>query len=392
MDTRLVTPRFMVITVAALAYFVALGMLFPVLPQYVEDELGGSAVAVGLSVGAFGLSSAVLRPIVGAWGDRRGRRFLIMLGSLSASVAIAANVFATTVPMVIAFRLASGFGEAAMFVGVAAAVQDLAPPERRAEAASYFSISIYAGLAMGPILGEVLLEGAGFDTVWLVAAGSAVLGGVLGWWAPNDVDPEATRPTRFLHRAALRPGAVLGVNLVAYAGFLSFIALYAEAVGIERTGLVFALFAGIVVGVRLTAARLPDRLGPIVTTTMAGTVSAAGLGLMALWDRPSGIFVGTGLYALGQAFMFPALFAVAVGAAPPAERSHAIATFSVFFDVAVGVGGFATGAVVAVGGHRSAFAFGAALCLVSLAMVRPLVGPVLAARTGAERPAPTVTT
>ncbi len=390
MDTRLVTPRFLLITVAGLAYFVALGMLFPVLPRYVEDELGGGAVAVGLSVGAFGLSSAVLRPVLGAWGDRRGRRFLIMLGGLAAAVAIAGNVVATTVTMVVAFRLATGVGEAAMFVGVASAIQDLAPPQRRAEAASYFSISVYAGLAVGPLLGELLQEQVSFDAVWLVAAASAATAGTLGWWAPSEVDPDARRPTRFLHPAALRPGSVMGVNLLAYAGFLAFIALYADEVGIGRTGLVFALFATLVVGVRLFAARVPDRMGPIATTTMAGIVSASGLVGLAVWNEPTGVFVGTAVYAIGQAFMFPALFAVAVDAAPPAQRSHAIATFSVFFDLAVGTGGFLAGAVVAFGGIRSAFALGAGLCLLSLAMVRPLVVPVLARRaaTGPVVPAP----
>ena len=51
-----------------------------------------------------------------------------------------------------------------------------------------------------------------------------------------------------------------------------------------------------------------------------------------------------------------------------------------FFDLAVGFGGFLAGAAVALSDERGAFVLGAALCLVSLAMVRPLVAPILARR------------
>ena len=44
-EGRLVTGGFAVMTAAATCYFVAQGMLFPTLPRYVEDELGGGGLA-----------------------------------------------------------------------------------------------------------------------------------------------------------------------------------------------------------------------------------------------------------------------------------------------------------------------------------------------------------
>ena len=57
-----------------------------------------------------------------------------------------------------------------MFVGVATAAQDLAPDHRRGEAASYFSVALYGGLALGPLIGEALVP-HGFTTLWLVLGG-----------------------------------------------------------------------------------------------------------------------------------------------------------------------------------------------------------------------------
>ena len=56
---RLITPRFVVITLAGMAYFLSIGMMLPVLPTYVEDELGGGGLAVGLSVACCASSRSI---------------------------------------------------------------------------------------------------------------------------------------------------------------------------------------------------------------------------------------------------------------------------------------------------------------------------------------------
>ena len=368
-------------TTAGFLYFLAMGSQFPVLPAYVQDELGGGSVAVGLSVGAFGLSSAVLRPVVGPLGDRRGRRFLVMFGGIVAGLAMAANVVADTVGLVITFRLLTGLGEAALFVGVAAAIQDGAPANRRGEAASYFSTAVYGGLAAGPLIGEAVFEGMGADAAFLVAGGLSVAGGLLGWWAPGRPAGGSTRrPSTYFHRGAIRPGLVLGVNLIAYAGFLSFIALYAGDVGITRSGTLFALFAGVVLAMRVFAARLPDRLGPVRTSTLGLSLSTAGLACLFVWQTALGAYLGVAVYAVGQSFMFPALFVVAVESAAPEARSHAIATFSFFFDAAVGLGGLFLGGVVALSDRPTAFGVGALICALDLVLLRRILGPALVPR------------
>ena len=72
---------------------------------------------------------------------------------------VAATALATTIPFVIGTRIIAGLGEAAVFVGLATAIQDLSPDDRRAEAASYFSLTIYGSLALGPPLGGCGVQG-----------------------------------------------------------------------------------------------------------------------------------------------------------------------------------------------------------------------------------------
>ena len=370
---RLVTATFALVTLSSLAYFTAIGMLVPVLPHFVEGPLGGGSVAVGVAAGSFSLAAALFRPAIGRLGDRFGRRVLVVGGAAVAGVAVAGYTLAATLPALVALRLLTGVGEAGLFVGAATAVQDLAPDTRRGEAASYFSVAIYGGLAIGPALGEVVADAWGYDEVWLLAAALCAVSAVLGRFTPVG---ELAGPTpgggrrRLLHPAALVPGTVLGLSLIGFAGFSTFVPLYAEDIGLDGSRLVFVLYAVVVLAVRVFGARVPDRFGPVPTASTALTATAIGLLLMAAWRQPAGLLVATAIFALGAALLFPALMRLVIDGAPDAERSSAVATFSIFFDLSQGLGALALGGVVAVGGKPSAFVVGAVLALAGLTVLR----------------------
>src|SRR6478609_4727226 len=108
---RLLTPAFVEITGSALCYFIAIGVVVPVLPRYVEDSLGGGGTAVGLTVGAFAVSAALLRPAVGHLGDVKGRKILVLGGASIAGISMLGYVLATSIPALIGMRLLTGVGE-----------------------------------------------------------------------------------------------------------------------------------------------------------------------------------------------------------------------------------------------------------------------------------------
>src|SRR5215218_8759073 len=99
--SRLMTLPFALITLTTLAYFTALGALLPTFPKYVEDELHGGGVVVGVAVGIFSISAAVLRPWAGRLGDRRGRRLLVVGGSLLVAVSVAGYALVDNVAILI---------------------------------------------------------------------------------------------------------------------------------------------------------------------------------------------------------------------------------------------------------------------------------------------------
>jgi len=68
----LLTPAFVTVTLAALAYFTGDGILVPAVPRYVAGPLGAGNAAIGLVVGAFSASAFFLRPWVGGLGPLEG--------------------------------------------------------------------------------------------------------------------------------------------------------------------------------------------------------------------------------------------------------------------------------------------------------------------------------
>ena len=374
-DDRLVTPTFVLVTLAALGYFTALGMLLPVLPRYVEDDLGGSGLDIGLAVGAFAVSAALIRPAVGRLGDTRGRRPLAVVGAAVAAVSIAGYGLVESLPVLVGFRLLTGLGEGAFFVGAATAVQDLSPDHRRGEAASFFSTSLYAGLAIGPFVGELLYRHGGAGRVWLVAAVVAGVGSIVATRIPGDlgrseVAPERTE-RRLLHPAAFMPGTILLLGLMGFAAFSAFLAIHLEDLGIDDAGPYFVVYGVSVLLVRLFGARVPDRLGAVRTTTVSLVAVAVGVVAIALVDAPVAIGAGTLVFSVGMSLLFPALFGLVVNTAPAAERSHAVGTFSLFFDLSQGVGAPVLGVVVdLVGSDRAAFVAAAGAAVVALVMAR----------------------
>ena len=361
------TAPFLLTFAASFFVFLAIGMLLPVLPLYTRGPLGLGDVAVGLAVGMSSPTALLAQPLAGRLGDRRGRRVLMVGGATVMAVAVAGYTLADTLPILIALRLATGVGEALVFVGSGTIVADLAPVDRRGEALSIYTIGFWGGLALGPIVGETILGDDRFDLVWIAAAGCGVVAALVGLLLP-ETRPETAEPSsgKLLHPAAVGPGLVLVSAVLGFAGFYTFLALYTRELGMDGAGPIFGLLAAIIVGIRLIGRRLPDRLGPKRASRLALLLLASGLLVVGLWNTEPGLYAGTVVFAVGQALAFPSLMTLAVSGAPAADRSSVVGTFSAFADVGFAIGAVSLGAVADAAGYDGVFLVAAGASLLGL--------------------------
>jgi MFS family permease len=367
----LLTPRFLLIVLAGLLYFIALSMLLPVVPLYVKHELGGGEAAVGIAVGSLFVGAVLLRPYAGRIGDRIGRRVLIIGGAFVVAVSTALYGVVEALPYLMGMRLVTGIGEAAFFVGAATMITDLAPEARMGEAVSYWSVAIYGGLAFGPAIGETVLGDDRYLAVFLVAGAIALTAAGLGLFTREVPRPAVRQSSGPLwNRAALAPGLVLFLGLIGLAAFTAFVRLYVGELGMDGAQSIFLLYGGLVLAVRIVGARLPDVLGPRRAGTGALSAAALGMTVIALWKSPLGLVVGTAFFAVGMSLLFPALLVLALSSAPDRERASVVGTFSSFFDLSQGIGALLLGGVAELAGYRGTFAVAAGLAIVGLVVLR----------------------
>jgi MFS family permease len=313
-------------------------------------------------------------------------RILVMGGCAIAGASVLLYPLATSIPLLIGARLVSGVGEAAVFTGAASAAQDMAPDHRRGEAASYFSVALYGGIGIGPVAGETLLRATNFTTVFLTAGAISLLSALIALKLPvgRTTSPDAANSSgggfrKLVHPSALGPGVILFLGLVPTVAFGAFLPLYGEQVGLDNIGPVLAVYAGLVLVVRIFGAKLPDVMGWKLGSSLALGGVLVGAGIIGLWQSAAAVWIGTVTLAIGMSLLFPALFLAVMSSAPEEERTHAIGSFSLFFDIAQGLGAALVGAVVSLSNEQGGFLAAAACALVGIVMQR-----VLAARIGAS--------
>ena len=391
---RFLTLQFVLVTLSGGLYFIALGTGIAIIPVFAKHTYGTDDVGVGIAVGAFAFGAVILRPFAGRLGDRLGRRPLVIGGAAIVSVTTFAYVAATSLPLLVVFRLLGGIGEAAFFVGAATMITDLAPVDRRGEAISYWSVAVYAGLAFGPMIGEAVKSAWGFDAVWIVGAGFAAAATGLGMLTREtrpDVAPPSGLP--LLHRAAILPGMTMFLGLIALAGYTEFLKLYGRTIGVHNVGGFFLLYGCLVLAVRIFGARLPDRLGPLRGGTLALSGAAAAMIVIAAWPSVPGLIVGTAIFAFGMSMMYTNLMTLALVGVDESQRAAVVGTFSTFFDLSQGLGSLIVGVVVSFTSYRGGFVAGAVFALGGLALLWSGVDPRVraghvAARAYEEIPEP----
>jgi MFS family permease len=374
---RLLTKPFVLTMLAEFALCTSIGMLLAVVPVYAHDDLGVGSFGVALAVAAVSPMVLVCQPLAGRFGDRRGRKLLIVAGGAVAAIAVAGYVVADSLALLVGLRLLTGAGEALLLVGAATMITDLAPEHRRGEALSLFSLGLWGGLALGPILGELVLGDDRFDSVWLLAAACCLASALIGLTLPETApsrEPEHETTARLVHPAAIGPGVVLAFTVLGFAGIGTFGALYARELGLDGAGSVFLTFSAVVVATRVLARQVPDRLGPKRTARVALSLIAAGLLTIGVWNVPAGLFAGTIVVAFGHALAFPSLMTLAVNAAPASERSSVVGTFSAFTELGFLVGALSLGAIASTAGYDGVFvvcAFGPLLGVFVLSRLPP---------------------
>ncbi|MEN8167134.1 MAG: MFS transporter [Pseudomonadota bacterium] len=151
-------------------------LILPVFALYAEELSGVTPMLVGLAIGIYGLSQALLQIPYGMLSDRIGRKPVIIGGLIIFALGSVVAATADDIYGIILGRALQGSGAIAAVIMALAA--DLSREQRRLRMMAIIGMSIGAAFAVSLVLGPVLNSWIGVPGIfWLTAL--LALGGVL---------------------------------------------------------------------------------------------------------------------------------------------------------------------------------------------------------------------
>ncbi|MBO0879694.1 MAG: MFS transporter [Mycobacterium sp.] len=209
-----------------------LTVIVPLLPFYFEGfglDRARVALWTGVTLIAPAVTQALTGPLWGWFGDRYGRKPMVIRAQLGLAVAVGLMAIATSPEQFLVSRLLQGaFG--GMVSANAAFASSLAAPHRQGRTMGSLFGATGAGSLAGPLLGSLVASQVGFNTLFITVAVLMVVISAVS--ALLLTEPRAARQARHegplsVRTAALALARITPSRNLMLAGFLGQTAVYA---------------------------------------------------------------------------------------------------------------------------------------------------------------------
>lgn len=342
-------------------------MVLPLFAVYAQDLAGASPASIGLALGAYGLTQALLQVPLGWLSDRIGRKPVIVAGlCLLICGSMVAAVAESLVGLAFG-RLLQGSGAIASATMALAA--DYTRVEQRTKAAAIIGASIGISFALALVVGPLLASWNGLSGVFEVTAAMGALGLlVVVFWLPATPALSDGGDAHIADRQRLGEalwGRGLGIlyvsifclHLLLMAAFTAIPSIMSEQVGLPAERHAWMYLATLVVALPGVALLIRHRGAQDPRPVMGVTIVLAVTGLFVALAADALSLLGLGLVLFFIGFtaletLLPALVSIF---APVSLRGTAMGVFSSAQFFGVFSGGILGGAALQWGGAWALF-------------------------------------
>jgi EmrB/QacA subfamily drug resistance transporter len=183
-----------VVSVATFMLLLDITVVNTALPA-IQQDLGGSFSDLQWVIDAYALSLAALVLTAGSLADRFGRRRLFAIGLVIFSAASLVAALSPDPTFLNVSRAVQGIGGAIMFaVSLALVAQEFPAGRERGMAMGIYGATIGIAVAIGPLVGGLLTDGLGWESVFLLNVPIGAAATAITYWKVRESrDPNATR-------------------------------------------------------------------------------------------------------------------------------------------------------------------------------------------------------
>jgi len=358
--------------------------VYPLLPVFITQVLGGPPIALGIIEGAADATSSALKVLSGRWSDRMNRRKPIAVAGYALSSVVRPFIaLATSWAHVFVIRVIDRVGKGLRGAPRDAMLASLAPPGQRGRVFGYHWGMDHAGAAVGPLLATVFLWFSPEN--YRLLFGLTIVPGALAVLTLLRVPEVAPPPARLAPSAATQapsaPQSPLPKGLKRYLWIMSiftlgnssdtFLLLQLSKAGAPLTGLtmLWAVQHAIKALLSMRGGVLSDRLGRrtmIVAGWVIYAVVYAGFAWSTSLSGLVGWFLAYGVYAAAVEGTEKALI---TDLTPEPQRATAFGWHAAVQGFGALAAGLLFGAIWQYFGAPAAFMTGAGLALAAGALL-----------------------
>jgi MFS family permease len=378
---RILTLGFILVGLATLAQASCLMLVNTSIGLLVVREFGLGPQVVGAVIGIQATCALLSRFPVGSWTDRYGSRLFAFGGAalmvvscvafiLSMSIRAAIPIGGGVPILLVLASMLSGVALSTFSTAASTYIAYTVPVSRRAEAVGYYGVLLGLAQGFGAGVSIVIVDGLGFGALYAIAGVATVVAALLSLGLRQDSRPESTTAMGVgfrLHRGVVAPSLAQYSMIVGTGAAFSFIPLLGISRGVMNPGLYFTAVAISSIVARLLTGRIADRRGRFAAIVPGMIVTAVGMYIVSSAASAEAFILAGVAVGIGFATAQPALQALAIDLAGPAERGTAMATFWAFTDFGVITGSFVSGQIAALSGLGTVFVVSAAMPLVGVA-------------------------
>jgi MFS family permease len=341
--------------------------LFIHLPRFLTD-LGADETQIGFVFGISAFAAVAIRPLIGRAMDQWGRMPVIYIGNVANVITVLLYFTVTAFgPWLFAVRILQAMALATLFSAMFTYGADVVPASRRTEGFAIFGVSGLIPIALGGVIGDVVLSVAGFTEFFMVALGCAVAS-LLFALPLRERKPEAVAGQErrgFLSVVVSKPlgpiWMVTGGFAFVLTAYFVFLRTYVDETGIGSVGLFFAAYAVTAILLRISLGWLPERVGRKKVLYPAMGALALGFVTLATATASPAFAIAGVMCGIGHGFGFPILSTYVVERATIGDRGSSMAFFTALFDLGQLAAGPALGTVIVTAGYSAMFSVSAVI-------------------------------
>lgn len=362
-------------------------MVLPVLATYGMDLAGATPALIGLAIGAYGLTQALLQIPFGMISDRIGRRPVIYAGLLVFALGSVLAAQADSIWGIIAGRILQGAG--AISAAVMALLSDLTREQHRTKAMAMIGMSIGLSFAVAMVVGPLLTRAFGLSGLFLATAALALVGIALVMFVVPSAHSVLQHRESGVARQALGPTlrhpdllrldlGIFVLHAILMASFVALPLAFVDA-GLPKeehwwvylTALFVSFFAMVPFIIYGEKKRKMKRV-------LLGAVAVLMLTEVFFWqwaDNLRGLVIGTVIFFTAFNLLEASLPSLVSKVSPAGGKGTAMGVYSTSQFLGAALGGILGGWLFGQGGLGMVFVGCAGLCLVWLVVALSMREP-----------------